>query len=454
MALTPAAPARAQSTARGAAALPSADLGDAIFPDLEARRAALEAQGWLLGGQATAILQGNAGFASPYRAAGSLHPAPLARNTFSADITIGRRLWQGAEVVVDAQTSQGFGISNSTGVAAFPNGEAFRLGTNYLAGYFPRAFFRQTIALSDVRIPTEELDNDPLRFREPLPRDRLTITAGKLSLYDIFDDNSYAHDPRTQFMNWALVGGAGVDFAADARGYTNGVAVELENGTWALRTGAFQVARRINGLSLDPQPFRGYQALAELTRYFHVNDRPGAVRLLYGYSRTRSQNWDELLAGDITDTAINPTGGYRPKHMLLLNAEQRLTRDLGAFVRLSWNDGRAQNWMFTEMDNAVSAGLSLNGRPWERPGDTVGTAFNSGGISRSHRRFLEAGGIGFITGDGRLTYGREFIWETYYDARLAPGINAAADYQLVVNPAYNRDRGPVSVFALRVRAAF
>lgn len=196
---------------------------DALFPDLAALQDRLEAEGWLLRGQATFILQGHPRFRSPYRGAGSLGPAPNARNTFSSDLVLGRRLWEGAEAIVDVSITRGFGLSNSTGVAGFPNNEAFRLGSTDPYIYVPRAFVRQTIGLSGDTVPN---DVDPLRFNGPLPRERLTLTVGKMSVWDIFDDNRYAYDARTQFLNWALVGAGGFDFAADARGWTYGAALE------------------------------------------------------------------------------------------------------------------------------------------------------------------------------------------------------------------------------------
>jgi high affinity Mn2+ porin len=424
---------------------------DALFPALAEGQARLAEQGWLLRGQSTFILQGHPAFRSPYRAEGSLRPAAQGRYTVSLDLIVGRRLWEGAELIVDPQFSKGFGLSGTTGVAAFPNGEAFRIGSRALKGYVPRAFLRQTIALS---AETVEAEDDPLRFPGPLPAQRLTFTAGKISVFDIFDDNRYAHDPRTQFMNWAFVGAGAYDFAADARGYTNGLAAEYDDGAWGLRLGAFQVARFRNGLSLDPVPVRGWQALAQLDRFWTAEGRPGAVRLLAGLQRARAQSWGELLANDIEATDANPTGGYRVKRMLVLNGEQEIADDLGAFFRLSWNDGRTQNWMFTEMDRAVSAGLSFGGARWGRPGDTLGVAGNVGWASAGRRAFLEAGGIGFITGDGRLNAAPEGAAELYYDLRVAPGVNLAADYQLIVNPAYNADRGPAHVFGFRARAAF
>ncbi len=420
----------------------------ALFPGLAALQDRLEEQGWLVRGQSTFVLQGHTGFRSPYQGGASMTPRANARNTFSADLILGRQLWRGAEVIFNPALSRGFGLSNSVGLAAFPNNEAFRLGSTDVVPWIPRLFFRQTIGLSGDTIPS---DDDPLRFHTPLPRERVTITIGRFSVWDIFDDNRYAHDARTQFLNWALVGGAGFDYAADARGFTNGIAVEWENERWAVRAGAFQVARVVNGLGLDRSPLAGFQALLSLEHFWRINDRAGAVRVIYGASRTRQSSWGELLAGG--DFEANPTR-RRLKHNLGISFDQEIGPDWGVFARVSWNDGRTQNWMFTEQDFSVSAGASLRGDRWGRAGDTVGIGTNLGFASRGRRRFLEAGGIGFIVGDGRLNYRPEWISELYYDARVAPGLNLALNYQFAVNPGYNADRGPIHFLALRLRTAF
>ncbi|WP_051213064.1 carbohydrate porin [Rubritepida flocculans] len=422
----------------------------ALFPELAARQDRLEEEGWLFRGQATFVLQGHPRFRSPYRGEGSLHPAAQARNTFATDLVLGRRLWEGAELIFNPSVTRGFGLSNATGIAAFPNNEAFRLGSREPTFFVPRLFLRQTIALSGETVPNED---DPLRFNAPLPRERITITAGKFSAWDIFDDNRYAHDPRTQFLNWALVGGAAFDYVADARGWTEGLALEWDNGAWGVRLGAFRVARRVNGLFLDPAITRAWQALAQLDRFYEIGGRPGALRITYGASRARMSSWSELFARGFETFDQNPRG-YRLKHNLSLNWEQELADDLGVFARVSWNDGRTQNWMFTEIDFAVSGGLSLRGARWGRPADTVGLGTNIGWASSGRRRYLAAGGIGFITGDGRLNYAPEWVSEAYYDARVAAGLNVALNYQLAVNPAFNADRGPVHIFALRLRTAF
>jgi high affinity Mn2+ porin len=455
LALLPALPpwgaARAQG-ARGTAAPIDQPNLDALIPGAEEALARLEAAGWLLRGQFTGILQGNTRFRSPYAGPNSLSPKLSFENTQSFDLVLGRRLWRGAEVVAVPSVTRGFGLSNARGVAAFPNNEAFRLGTEEPYAFFSRLFLRQTFGLS---AETDTDDPDPMRFSGPLPRERITVTIGKVSVWDFFDDNRYAHDARTQFLNWAMVGAGAFDYAADARGFTNGAVLEWQDGTWALRGGAFMVARQVNGLTLETRIFKAWQALGEVDHFHRWNGRPGAVRLIGGLSRTRSARWEDLttaVRAGVEDT--EPLRAYRTKPMLALNLEQAVTDSVGVFARLGWNSGRTQNWMFTEMDWSVSAGLSLDGGGWNRAGDTLGLAFNIGGLSAPHRRFLEAGGIGFITGDGRLRYAPETVLETYYDIRLAPGLNAAANFQLVVNPAYNADRGPVPVFGLRLHAAF
>ncbi len=444
-------PAAAQTGRFGSAGLPNVGTPEeALFPRLAALQDRLEEQGWMVRGQATFVLQGHPSFRSPYRGESSLAPAANARNTLSTDLVLGRSLWQGAEVIVDASITRGFGVSNARGLAAFPNNEAFRLGSTEPTFYVPRAFFRQTIGLSADMVPP---DDDPLRFTRPLPRERITITIGKFSTFDIFDDNRYAHDPRTQFLNWALVAGSAVDYAADARGYTLGAAIEWENGSWALRGGAFQVARQANGLFLDPSITRAYQLLGSVERFWRFGAREGAIRFIGGMTRARQNRWNDLFDTGFQYFDINPSG-YRRKLTGGISFDQQITRDFGIFARFSWGDHRVQSWMFTEHDTAISGGGALRGESWGRPGDTIGLGTNIGFASAGRRRYMEAGGIGFIVGDGRLNYRPEWITELYYDARVAAGVNVALNYQLAVNPGFNADRGPVHLLALRARTAF
>ncbi len=443
-------PARAQRSVAAPIYQPNLD---AAIEGAEDWLAELEKSGWFLRGQMTTILQGHLRMRSPYQGPASLDPRPVFRNTQSIDLVIGRRLWHNAEAVVVPMVTRGFGMSNAVGVASFPNNEAFRLGSRDPYFLVSRAFIRQTI---DLSAPVPSTDPDPMRFTGPLARERITITAGKVSVWDFFDDNRYAHDARGQFMGWGLVGAAGFDYAADARGFTNGLVVEWEDGTWAVRQGAFMIAKRANGLALDQQVFKGWQTITEVDRHWRVGaDRPGAVRLIAGASATRAPTWQAMSAAVLAGEEPPDLARRRAvKPNLAMNAEQELTDILGIFLRLGWNDGLRRNWMYTEQDWSASAGLAVNGLHWGRAEDTIGLGFNVGGISRSHRQFLEAGGIGFITGDGRLRYAPEAVVESYYDAKLYHGLHAALNLQLVQNPAYNADRGPAVVLGLRLRGAF
>ncbi len=429
---------------------------DSMIDGAEGWLARIEQEGWFLRGQATGIVQSKPAMISPYSGEVSLTGKPSSRNTESIDVVIGRRLWTNAEFVVVPSVTRGYGISNSQGVASYPNGEAFRLGTTEPVAWLPRAFIRQTIPLSGE---TRGTDDDPMRFTGPLPTERITISVGKFSVWDFFDDNRYAHDGRTQFMQWGLIGTGAFDFAADARGFTEGGVVEWEDGKHALHAGVFRVAKDANTLALDTKYLLGLQYLLQGDRSYTIAGQPGTVRLLGGVSHTRSTLWNDLTQGVQAGLPRevyfdNYQRAYRSKIMAGLNMEQQINQSFGVFARLGWNNGRNQNWMFTEMDWSVSAGVSVNGHGWQRPGDTVGLGFNVGGITQAHQRFLEAGGLGFITGDGRLNYGYESVVETYYDMRLAPGLHAALGGGFVKNPAYNRDRGPTPIVTARIHAAF
>ncbi len=437
---------------------------DALIEGAEQWLGRLEAEGWLLRGQFTNTIQAHPAFRSPYRGPNSLSPKRDSTAMQTIDIVLGRRLWHNAEIIAVPSPTRGFGFSDNRGLGAPTNQESFHGGT---AGWdldLTRLFLRQTIDLSHGALGGSDdasgRDDDPMRFAGPLAIERITITLGKVAVWDFFDNNRFAHDPRTQFLNWALVGAGAVDYAGDPAGFTHGAVVEWENGSWATRLGAFQVVRNQGGDYLDPRVTRAWQALVQVDRFWSRGRHPGALRLLLGASRTRAARYDDLTRalaqgmGDGMGEDQEPFRAFRTKAMAALNWEQQVTDTLGAFARLGWNDGRSQNFMVTEMDWSVSGGVVLHGGRWDRSEDTAGLAVNIGGLHAPQRRFLAAGGLGFILGDGRLSYAPEVVVEAYYDIALAPGLNAAADLQVIVNPGYNRDRGPVPVGTLRLRAAF
>lgn len=425
---------------------------DALFGGATEALDRLEQAGWLLRGQSTVTVQGKPRIRSRYRGENSLASGAAWESTQSTDLVLGRRLWSGAEVIAIPSWTRGQGLSDAKGLAAGASQEAFHGGTKGLSFNLTRLFVRQTIDLSHDAYGS---DDDPTRFAGPLALERIVLTAGKVAAWDFFDNNRFAHDPRGQFLNWALVGTGAFDIAGDAAGYTHGAVAEWENGRWAVRAGAFQVARSQGSDFLDDKITRAWQGLLQVDRFWYLGRYPGALRLLGGASRTRAARYDDLTrALADADADAEKLRGYRTKAMLALNWDQQWNDTYGTFARLGWNDGRAQAWMFTEMDWSVSAGLAVNGWRWERFGDTAGVAFNVGGLHAPQRRFYEQGGLGFVLGDGRLRYAPETAFEAYYDAAVLPGLNAGLAVQLVVNPGHNADRGPVPLAAFRVRAAF
>jgi len=148
------------------------------------------------------------------------------------------------------------------------------------------------------------------------------------------------------------------------------------------------------------------------------------------------------------------TRAQRSKYGFYVNLEQAVTRDIGVFARASWNDGENEILSFTDVDRSVSGGVSIKGSRWGRSDDTVGLGAAINGLSGPHRAFLAAGGLGLLIGDGRLNYREEKLLEAYYAYKIDKSTTLTFDYQFFVDPAYNADRGPVSVFAARLHAEF
>ncbi len=422
------------------------------FGDSEAR------EDWSIHYQFTVIGQGDPEFHSPYRGPLSLSPDGEIRETASTTLFLGRRLWQGAELYVDPEISQGKGLSNTAGVAGFSNGEATHAGlmkSSLFQRYFiwtnlARAYLRQTFNLSDTY---EHVDSAQNQLAEDQAASRIVVSAGKMSATDIFDNNLYSHDPRTQFLNWALMSNGAWDYPADAKGYTNGLTVEYIQPSYAIRWGNFMEPKEANSAHLDSHWSQGpIGEVLEGEKPYSIYSHPGKVRILGFVNHAHMGLYKDAINDPNVD--ITQSRKYRYKYGAGINVEQEITKDLGAFMRLGWNDGKTETWAFTEIERTASLGLSLKGTSWSRGDDTVGLAEAVNGLSRNHRKYLEAGGIGFIVGDGRLDYDYEKITEFYYDYHIAKGLSLTFDYQLIVDPGYNADRGPVSVFSGRLHYEF
>lgn len=416
--------------------------------------AAGEAQDWALHGQSTVIVQYHPAFRSPYRGANSMDPGSRGNETVNATAYLGARLWDGAEAWANGEIDQGFGLSNTLGIAAFPNGQGSKVGKSEPYFRLHRLFVRQSF---DLGGDEEDVVPAANQLGGSRTHDNLVITVGKFSTVDIFDTNSYAHDPANDFLNWALIDTGSFDYAADAWGYSYGVALEWNTGDWSLRGGLFNLSRIPNGTELT-RGFGQYQVDAEIERRFQLLAQGGKIKLLAFANRGNFGTYRDAVAFGIMhavlpDTASVRRASFRPG--IAGNVEQGITDDLGVFLKAGLTDGAREADEFTDIDNSVAAGLSLKGAAWGRASDTVGLAVESAGISQSAQRYFAAGGLGILVGDGRLPhYAREDVLEAYYSAALVNGVALTADYQFIANPAYNSGRGPVSVLGLRLHGQF
>jgi high affinity Mn2+ porin len=287
--------------------------------------------------------------------------------------------------------------------------------------------------------------------------DNLVVTVGKISVVDIFDTSDYAHDSSKDFFDWAAIDSGAYDYAADSWGYTYGAAAELSVDWWTLRVGLFDLSKVPNGKYLETG-FRQFEVVAEGEERHKLFGRDGKLKLLGFLNRGWMGSYNDAVAlaqetGAAPSTAL--VRNYKSRPGMALNFQQEIANDLGMFTRISWNDGSQEAYEFTEINRGLSTGFSLKGTSWSRKDDTVGAAYIVDGISQTAQRYLAAGGLGILIGDGRLPhYGLENGLEAYYSAQLANWLAATADYQLIINPAYNPDRGPVSIFGLRLHAAF
>jgi high affinity Mn2+ porin len=375
------------------------------------------------------------------------------RETWDATLYIGRRLWDGAELWLNPELDQGFGLSGTLGVAGFTSGEAYKVGATYPYMRLPRTFVQQTINLGG---DTEKVEADINQMSGSQTANRLVVTLGKFSVPDVFDTLSYAHDPRNDFMNWALADAGTFDYAADAWGFTYGVAAEWYQDKWTLRAGLFDLSIVPNSSELDPR-FKQFQTISEIEYRHGLGGAPVKVAVVGFLTGGAMGRFDDAIAlGSLTGTAASTAAvrRYTSRAGVNVNLEQHIADGLGAFGRFGFADGNIEPYEFSDIDRTASAGLSISGKRWNRPDDTFGVAGVVNGIAAVHQAYFNAGGLGILVGDGQLPHpGHEQIIETYYALPLGSW-NATADYQFIANPGYNRDRGPVSVFSGRLRRQF
>ena len=391
------------------------------IPDLELDQFALH-------GQTTFIEQYDAPFHSPYLGPHSLDPNQ-GRESWDVMYFVGAKLWEGAEFWIDPEIDQGFGLSNTEGIAGFPSGASFKVGSGVPYARIQRAFIRQTI---DLGGDSEKVPADQNQFEGSNTLDRLVISIGKYSVSDVFDQNKYAQNPRKDFMNWALIDAGTFDYAADAWGYSYGASAEWYEDKWTFRGGIFDLSTVPNSEDLDPN-FSQFQWVGEIERRYDLWSHPGKIAFTGFLTRARLGTYQDAIAlaqatGMPADIAA--VRQYRSRTGLSANLEQEITSDLGVFARAGFANGDIEPDSYTDVDRTVAAGLALKGTQWGRPDDTFALAGIVNGITKIHEEFLNDGGLGILVGDGQLPHpGLEQIIETYY---LFPVLQMECDVGLSV----------------------
>jgi high affinity Mn2+ porin len=442
------------------------DTVSANTPLVTKAQAALNLDSVNFHGQMTFVEQAYPAFRSPYAGANSLPDTGEGRETVDATLFAGVRLWKGAEFWINPEIDQGHGLADTHGVAGFPSAEAYKQGADDPYARVQRYFVRQTI---DLGGDSHKVDADINQFAGTQTANRLVLTVGKFAVVDIFDTNKYANNPKTDFLNWSVSNAGTFDYAGDAWGYTYGAAAEWYQGRFTLRGGVFdmsvtpaEAANSAAAYGLDPT-FSQQEYVGEIEERHELWGQPGKIKITGFVIHGRMGDFQEAVAlsqpgqpfaGD-PSSAIASLRVYRYRPGASLNFEQQVTETLGVFGRAGWADGNFEPWDFTDIDRTLQAGLSITGKQWSRSNDTIGIAAVLNGIAPVHQAYFNAGGLGILIGDGQLPNpGFEQIIEAYYSYALTASIRVSADYQLIVNPGYATERGPVNVFAGRFHAAF
>lgn len=424
-----------------------------------------DVEAWNAKLQVTFISQRKTAHRAPYAGQNSLGAESASSYSLTSTAYLGWRLAgntaQSTELYFNPELVQGAAFSNLTGLAGLSNSELQKTAGEKPLLYRARLFARQTWGLGGE---TERVNSEQNQLAGSRSAQRTVLTVGNFAASDVFDQNAYAHDARTQFLNWSFLTHGAYDYAADARGYSWGAALEYIQPSWALRGGRFIQPKESNGLVLNPRILDSYGDQIEYERSYALSTQGDAQ------STELSGKWRALLfrnvavMGNYADAMqqSNTSGlppmmdGIRRKQSKVgwgLALEQQLSKNLGGFARLAAHDGKTETYAFAEIDRSFSVGIVLGGASWNRPQDKLGVALAMNGLSKSHRDYLAAGGYGFFVGDGRLNYKPERILESYYRLQWSQQ-QLSLGGQWISNPAYNADRGPVRMLHLRWHMEF
>jgi hypothetical protein len=414
----------------------------------------------LLGLQFNTVYQNTPGFHSPYEGEKSFifDHSVKQQMTRTYGLYLGSQVTKSLQLYADFEMFQGAGLAGGYGLGAYTNADVIRAGPANLGSgpYLARMYARYVIPLSGEMGETLTRGMDQLPGREPV--DRIEIKGGKLAPTDDFDQNRYANNGRTQFLNYAFLFNTAWDYASDTRGYSIGASIAFVHPTWRLIMGSYQVPTTRNGMILDDEIYHARGDNVELS--LAPNTIGTVIRLLAFHNEGRMGDYREAMAiGAATNTVPSTLADEQPgrtKYGFGVNIEQPLANngETGLFARLGWANGANSAWSYTEVDRDASMGLQVSGRNWGRPEDNFGIGVAADGLTGSHRHYLEEGGIGMLIGDGALSYGLEKVCEVYYRIQLGRYVQLSPDFQYIENPGYNRDRGPVQVYGMRLHMSY
>jgi high affinity Mn2+ porin len=414
----------------------------------------VERENWNLYYQATSIGDDHGTFHAPYTGPLSLRDYPERDVSITTTLFFTARLEDYTYFVFDPEIAGGKGFSSVNGIADPPNGEIPRVASATPKPYIARLYIQHDFGFGKER---DRQESDVNQLGGDRSMNRYSIYAGRFTLTDFFDNNNYSHDPRTQFMAWGIMYNGAWDYPADTRGYTWGLVQELHTRNWSLRYGIAAEAKVANGEQFDRRLFRDHGQVWEAERRYSWRKRDGTIRLLGYDNREQGGTYAEALklaAASHTTPDVTLTDRVGTlKYGAGISFDQAINSDTGFFTRLGWNDGKTQSFAFTAIDRLASAGISVKGARWRRKYDVVASSLTIGGLSAVHREYLAAGGLDFLIGDGRLNYAPEYVWESFYAARVIPGFYTTFDLQHDTNLAYNHDRGPVNIYSIRLHIA-
>ncbi|GAB3103464.1 hypothetical protein GCM10027081_33260 [Cupriavidus yeoncheonensis] len=429
-------------------------LAQDVAPESGGTEAAATESPFAFHGQVTYVWQRKPAFNAAYSGPNSLTTDRAKSYSFTSTLDLGLRLWQGAEFHFNPEVAQGVPFSQLHGMAGLSNGELAKGASTNPVFYRARAFIRQTWGLGGE---TEKLDDDFNQFARTVDKRRVVLTAGNFGVLDVFDQNEFGSDPRTQFMNWSFLTHGAWDYAADARGYNWGVALEYIGDDWSARIGRFLQPLESNGLELDTRMFEHYGDVLELEKRYSVSGRPGTARLLFFRNKARMGAFSDAIQFGQANNVTPDVADVRQEHAKVgmgLTLLQQVNDSLGVFFRASMSDDKTETYAFTEIGRQVSFGGVLNGSSWGRARDAVGVAFAVNMLGSNHRAYLAAGGQGAFLGDGALNYAPEQVFEIYYSFQPFKYLSISPDFQYVRNPGYNADRGPAKFYGVRFHAEF